>query len=85
MKRVKGWRIHFEPEQIAWLERRARAKGRVFIAARRPERPQSFWLFRGIDARELVSVRTTTTMPLVFAAGPPASWPWSAIARALTK
>jgi hypothetical protein len=84
LKRVTGWRITVSPEQIAWAERRARAGGRVFLACRRIESPQRFWLFRGIDARSIGSLQEPNPSPLVTAEGPPGSWPWPLISTWLS-
>jgi hypothetical protein len=83
MKRAVGWRCKIEPEQIAWLERRARAGGRVFIAVRRIKPPQTFWLFHGNQARLLLG-RLSELTPLVLATGNPGSWPWKTIGVVLT-
>lgn len=34
-KHTKHWKVRIWPEQVAWMERRARQGGRVFIAVRR--------------------------------------------------
>jgi hypothetical protein len=82
MKRASGLRCHVEPEQIAWMERRARAGGRTFLAVRRITKPTGFWLFRGTDARQLG--RLEDVKPLLFSMGNPASWPWSKVKTLLT-
>lgn len=82
-KRAKGWRVHFEPEQIAWLERRARVGGRCFVAIRRSTAPQTFWLFPASTARWLNPLREAPAA-LVLATGSPAQWPWKTIKEALT-
>src|SRR5262245_11843020 len=79
-KRVTGWKFTIAPEQIAWLERRARAGGRVFVAARRTASPQTFWLIHGHLAR----LGLMKNKILVKSLGNPASWDWQAIKSHLT-
>lgn len=85
MKKVNGWRVNFEPEQIGWLERRSRVGGRVFVAARRQGAPETFWLYKGTDARLLVGVSLREVQPLILTSGRPALWPWPLIEARLTE
>lgn len=83
MKKVTGWRITISPEQIAWLARRSRAGGRVFIAARKQQHIQGFWLFPGTAGRQLATTRVTEVPALIQAKGNPGAWPWAEIEAAL--
>lgn len=73
--------------QVAWLERRARVGGRVFVAVRRvaaagPRRgvaSDELWLFPGRTARLLMLGGLKATAPLGNWAGGPAAWDWEAI------
>jgi hypothetical protein len=56
-KKTKAYVVNFEPLQIAWLMRRARHGGRVFIAVRRQVRKSKrrsevdeLWVFNGAAA-----------------------------------
>ena len=82
-KATQGWAVTLRPEQIGWLERRARAGGRTFIAVRRHcaagarrRMADEVWLFWGRDARRLKLLGLKVLAPLaVFSAGP-ANWDW---------
>lgn len=90
-KQTSGWAVTLEPEQAAWLDRRARAGGRVWIAVRRwgkgPRRGtyDELWLIEGKHAlaarRE--GLRGTPGIVAVHAGGP-AGWDWRRIAACLT-
>lgn len=88
-KKTNGFTVDVEPHQIAWLERRARAGGRTFVAVRRlaaagPRRGAAcdeFYLFRGIDARALKQhgLKIDGPAALVHCSGGPARWNWHTI------
>lgn len=81
LKQVVGWRIpSLRPEQVAWAERRTRAGGRVFLAARKGG---AFWLWAGADARHVLDLGVREVPPLIHAAGGPAGWPWVRIMAVL--
>ncbi len=75
LKRRVGNRVALSPEQIAWIERRGRAGGRVFVAVRKNG---LFWLYKGANARLL-------DVPELVGEGRPQSWPWEAIKRVLAQ
>lgn len=72
-KWTDGWSVTLRPEQVAWLTRRARAGGRVFVAVRRhhaggPRRgppADELWLLGGGSAVELLrdGLRPFLTLP----------------------
>ena len=53
-KRCRGNIVKYQPGQIAWIERRARLGGRVFVAVLR-EKDKAILIFHGRDARILAS------------------------------
>lgn len=92
-KRTFGWKVDLSAQQIAWLERRARAGGRVFVAVRRmsaagPRKggaSDALYIFRGTDARTLAreGLQSATLMPLCSSFGGPKSWDWAEVKRIL--
>ena len=84
-KNVKGWRVVIRPEQIGWLERRARVGGRCYIAARKAG---ALWLYKASAARLLTGARVDAIPAALLAGhwqGGPAKWDWPAIAAILTE
>lgn len=81
-KVTKGWKVTVRPEQVGWMERRARAHGRVFMAvrARGPDRDE-LWLLSAGAARALIGGARLTELPahLVIGRwrGGPGGWSWS--------
>jgi hypothetical protein len=79
------------PEQAAWITRRVRYGGNVYIGVRRkraagartPERDE-LWLFHGADARAILDGGITSVEPLGMWPGGPAKWDWAAILGILT-
>jgi hypothetical protein len=92
-KRVDGWAVNLEPEQVAWLLRRTRAGGRTFVACRkfrdaptaRLQTCDELWLFAGRHARELkdAGMRHPAIQPLVQTNGGPSRWDWGRVLEAL--
>jgi hypothetical protein len=92
-KLTSGWTVNFKDRahQIAWLERRARAGGRCFVAVRRkvPAGPRrglatdELWLFPGIAARDLAQNGLKTLPALGVWPDGPARWPWDKVKLAL--
>lgn len=80
------------PHQIGWLERRARAGGRAFVAVRRtilagPRRGPAvdeLWLFRGTAARNLLTSGLRGAEPLGVWEGGLKGWRWQEIKAFLT-
>jgi hypothetical protein len=82
MKKIRGWKIPWkEPYlQVAWIERRTRSGGRVFLAVRRE---QDLYLFWGRDVRQLLEEGIRGPQPAGHWSGGPAKWDWAEIERLL--
>lgn len=80
-KKTEGWAVRFKPGQIAWHERRARQKGRSFIAIRR--KSTELWLSPGSAVRELATRGLRESVPLGKWLRGPAYWDWPAIRELL--
>jgi hypothetical protein len=85
LKKSDGWVVDFEPAQIAWIERRLRAGGRVFVLVRR--KGDELYVLDGSAARPLLTRRESlrTIVPIAFFGGGPRAWNWPAIARILVR
>jgi len=90
-KTTGGWRVSMRPLQPAWIERRVRNGGRVFIAVRarkeggRKSRDE-LWLIAPSAVRLLVTESLLDLPPDVVLcrfAGGPARWDWTAVANML--
>lgn len=78
LKVVKaGFKIGIRPHQVAWIERRIRHGGRVFILVRKGD---DGWLFHGRMVRTLLleGLRAAEAA-LVHCQGAPANWDWHKI------
>ena len=88
-KATSTFRLDISPEQVSWAERRMRAGGRVFLAARRqttagPKKGPAvdeLWLFTGVATRWLIAhPMTRDTAGFLGAwAGGPKGWDWGAV------
>jgi hypothetical protein len=79
-KATKGQRVIVRPEQVAWIERRLRHGGRVFIAVRRfNSRTDELFLLCGAAARFLARGQWPSTLALSHWQGGPARWNWPEI------
>lgn len=85
-KRTLAWSVEFDAMQIAWIERRIRNGGRVFIAVRRltvagPRKGKAvdeLHVFHGLFARTLAQGGLSAAPDaVVFGEGGPARWPWA--------
>jgi hypothetical protein len=90
-KATTGWAIVFQPFQVAWIDRRARYGGRVFIAVRR--RPTArkhqgvdqLWIVPGFQAITLeLSGLKAMGQETFMTEGGPAAWDWATVSRVLT-
>jgi|SRR5215472_561486 len=79
-KACRGWRVPIDPTQVAWIERRCRAGGRVFVAVRKD---QSLFLFPGLAARRLLEEDFREVDRLGDWHGGPARWDWAAVGACL--
>lgn len=93
-KATDGWAVDISPHQIAWLERRARAGGRVFVAVRRvaqagPRRGPAcdeLWLAPGAEVRSLKATGLAEGGAFLgFWEGGPAKWHWPTILKLLIR
>jgi hypothetical protein len=91
-KKTEGWAVNFEMGQVAWIERRIRVGGRVFLAVRRmvpagPRRGKAkdeLWLFHGAMARAVADFGLADVEPIDKFEGGPAKWCWTTIAMILS-
>lgn len=96
LKFTTAWAVKIEPGQVAWIERRKRAGGRVFLAIRRKSAPgprkgsgsDELWLLDHRAARELatpgISLSTLANNPILgFWEKGPASWDWEHVLEIL--
>jgi hypothetical protein len=82
LKTTEGWAVTVRPEQVAWIERRLRAGGRVFLAVRRKR--HELWLLAGEDARALMLHGLKALNPLYRSdMEGPSRWNWSLISKIL--
>lgn len=92
-KLTSGWAVGLRPEQVAWLVRRARAGGRVFVAVRRRcltgarrKAADELWLLPGAAAREILDrgLRETNLVLGTWAGGP-VRWDWDGVRAVLMR
>lgn len=48
LKKTEAWAVRVRPAQVAWVDRRARAGGRVLVAVRRLKEPPTAMAARGV-------------------------------------
>jgi Holliday junction resolvase len=87
-KTTSSWKVKFRTEQIGWLERRARAGGRVTIAVRQRGRERDdLWLLLPWAARRLLDRERLDLLPshlvLLHMTGGPSSWDWMRVLRGM--
>lgn len=88
-KATDGWTAGLRPEQVGWIDRRARAGGRVFVLVRRttvagPRRGDAvddLYLYAGRDVLALAreGMGRTGPEPLHWSTGGPGRWDWAAV------
>jgi hypothetical protein len=86
-KVTRGWSVSIRPAQVAWILRRTRAGGRVFILVRqRGAERDDLWMVRGEYVR-LLRDGGLAALPAAGVAcrgcGGAGRWPWLAALRAL--
>lgn len=96
LKFTTAWAVKMEPGQVAWIERRKRAGGRVFLAIRRKSAPgprkgsgsDELWLLDHRAARELttpgVGLGDICGFVKYFCVGGPTRWDWDWVRGVLT-
>jgi hypothetical protein len=82
-KWTSGWVVKMRPAQVGWIERRARAGGRCFVAVRQTGRKRDdLWLFNSDAARLLIDGARIDEIPEVTLGhwGPtPVRWDWDTV------
>ena len=87
-KATDGWTAGLRPEQVGWIDRRARAGGRVFVLVRRttvsgPRRGDAvddLYLHAGRDVVELAQRGLQQgPRPLLHSSGGPSRWNWASV------
>ena len=76
-KACKHWKFGIWPEQIAWLERRYRNGGRVFLAVRRAD--DELWLIHPMGARYASLKDVPENLVLGRWFDGPGKWDWKLI------
>jgi len=87
-KMTSGWALSsLKQEQIAWLQRRARAGGRTFIAVRRlTKNADELWIFAGVHAAALKAHGLAAQVTLLYkGTSGPRAWDWACIEKLLKK
>jgi hypothetical protein len=82
-KQITGWVVPLRPQQIGWLLRRSRARGRVFVAVRQAQ-GDTLWLALGAAAVALREQGLRQAPTLGCWSGGPARWPWTTVQELLT-
>jgi len=76
---------HLKSTQIAWLERRKRLGGRVFVAVRRmTDDVDELWMIDGQAARGVVEDGLATRIGIKSWSGGPSRWNWEEVRELLT-
>lgn len=82
-----GDKVKMQPAQPAWMERRARNGGRVFIAVRWPQNADTLYLLKPEAGRLLLLGHGLRSLPAATVLGcwkgGPAEWQWAKIGRIL--
>lgn len=85
-KQTNGWQIKKTkswPFQVAWISRRVRMGGRVFVAIRR--KSDQLWLVHGSQIKQLADVGLQGVVPVGYWDGGPSKWSWPDIEAALKR
>jgi hypothetical protein len=85
-KATDGWKPVFRPLQVAWIDRRSRLHGNVWIATRRRvKQVDDLYITPGYHVKDLSAngfTESVLTDSYCFTGGPK-KWIWSAIRRVL--
>ena len=91
-KKTTATAVKFETIQPAWIERRVRMGGRVFVAIRRmqtagprTEACDELYLYHGRHVRAIVGSGVAAPGLSLFGRGGPSKWPWDRIRQLLTE
>lgn len=84
-KTTPGWAVPLRPAQVAWLDRRGRAGGKVYVAVRRRTADvDELWLLNGAAARQLRAGGLRGAQALGAWGGGPSAWDWGSVSSILT-
>jgi len=78
-KKVEGWKITFEPLQPAWINKRSRLGGRVFVAVRR--KLTELYVIPGSEILRMIEVGVKGREPIKRIGR---SWDWEQVEKILT-
>jgi hypothetical protein len=85
-KATEGWKPVFRPLQVAWIDRRSRLGGRVWVATRRRVKlVDDLYMTPGFHVKELATQGFTDNVledTYCFTGGP-RTWRWSEVRRVL--
>jgi hypothetical protein len=88
-KRVRGHRVKIRPAQVAWIDRRARMGGRIFIFCRQKDPVEApgedrIWVAPGGLVKKVASQRLRDIPGMqVWSGDSPSHWPWATIEKLL--
>ncbi|MDE2106255.1 MAG: hypothetical protein KGL39_54045 [Patescibacteria group bacterium] len=77
-KKTDGWKITFEPLQPAWIHKRARLGGRVFVAVVRKK--TELFVLHGVEIARLVEEGVKGRQPINRIGR---SWDWAEVEKIL--
>ena len=80
-KVAKYWKVTFQPLQPAWINRRARLGGRVFIVVKRAEK--ELYIIPGEDVLKLEESGLKEFSPV--SEGEPKNWDWERVKTLLLR
>jgi len=91
LKQTQANKVEVRPEQVAWIERRIRAGGRVFIAVRykhaggprKGDPVDRLYLYKGSQVRNLLQYGISHTLEAGAWAEGPAKWDWLEVRKLL--
>jgi hypothetical protein len=85
-KATDSWRPVFRPHQVAWIDRRSRLGGRVWVATRRRvKKGDDLYLTPGYHVKELATQGFTDNVlqDSYYLTGGPRKWHWREVRRVL--
>jgi hypothetical protein len=79
-KFTRGIKVNLSWEQVAWIEKRIRSGGRVYIGVRfRSRKEDTLWIIHGEMARRLKEQGFSPNAALAVLEGGPRNWDWKLV------